>query len=161
MPPPVLYSVNPYVTYLICDSFRGGTHYVWCSEYFDSKKAPAMSRSSLIPYSSNPADIYRQMKRENDPWDGHSPTVERIAATLIGLTHGWHATGALSDSDRDEVLTLLQQRNPQLWRPLVYVIPRSPVELRMRLVPLAQRAGLGPEYIIEDLSSSEFDTIEL
>jgi hypothetical protein len=49
----------------------------------------------------------------------------------------------------------------ELWRPLVYVIPRTGVESRLKLVPMHKRAGFGPEYIIEDLRRSEFDLIEL
>jgi hypothetical protein len=46
------------------------------------------------------------------------------------------------------------------WRPLIYVIPRSSMEARLKVVPIHRRTGPTLEYIIEDLKRSEFDIIE-
>jgi hypothetical protein len=44
---------------------------------------------------------------------------------------------------------------------LIYVIPRSfSIDGRIKAVPTSKCAGLGPEYIIEDLKESEFEIIE-
>jgi hypothetical protein len=47
------------------------------------------------------------------------------------------------------------------WRPLLYIIPRSLVETRLKVVPIHKRASFGDEFIVEDLRRSEFDLIEL
>lgn len=49
----------------------------------------------------------------------------------------------------------------QYWRPLLYVVPKALVQARIKPVPMALCAGLGNEYIVEDLRRDEFDTIEL
>lgn len=48
------------------------------------------------------------------------------------------------------------------WRPLIYVIPREPIENlnRLRTVPIQNRASNDVEYVIEDLRQNEFDLIE-
>ena len=56
---------------------------------------------------------------------------------------------------------MLEHGDLDLWRPLVYVIDRSAVAARTKLVPMALRAGLRPEYIVEDLEGIEFDVLEL
>ena len=58
----LLYSVNPYLKYHIHQKYRGDTHFVWCSEYFDSRKLGGFSAGSLIPPSSNPGSLYEDLK---------------------------------------------------------------------------------------------------
>lgn len=49
----------------------------------------------------------------------------------------------------------------KIWRPVLYVIPRAPIELAGRLhqVPHPDRASYGPELQIDDLHRNEFDLI--
>jgi hypothetical protein len=61
---PVLYSTNVFLKFHIQEQYRGDIHYVWCSENFDSRKLSAYSSGSLVPPSSNPADIYRQLQQD-------------------------------------------------------------------------------------------------
>jgi hypothetical protein len=49
----------------------------------------------------------------------------------------------------------------KIWRPLLYVIPRAPIEAagRLQLVPIGRRATYGLEYRIVDLMPEEFDIL--
>lgn len=64
--------------------------------------------------------------------------------------------------EKDDIIYLVGTGDFSLWRPLLYVIPRTPqIDARIQAVPMAQRAGVGPEFIIPDLARDEFDIIEL
>lgn len=66
----------------------------------------------------------------------------------------------ISDDDRDEIIALLNASQIADWRPLIYVIPYTPVASRVEAVARAGRASHEPEYIIRDLAISEFEIIE-
>jgi hypothetical protein len=44
---------------------------------------------------------------------------------------------------------------------LLYIIPTAVVSAKVKKVPVDDRAGLGPEYVIENLLTDEFDAIEV
>ena len=73
--PEFLYSTNTYMKFFLIENFRGGLHYVWVSEFCDSKMAPAYSSAALVPASSNPADLYRELKRDVECRDAHSAKI--------------------------------------------------------------------------------------
>ena len=56
---------------------------------------------------------------------------------------------------------MLEHGELDFWRPLIYVIDRSAVAPRMKLVPMDKRAGYAPEYKVEDLMGTDFDVLEL
>jgi hypothetical protein len=162
MASPVLYSTNVYLKQVIQREYRGDKHYVWCSEYFDAVRAGgSYTASSLIPPSSNPADIYRELKADCDRRDLHSSRIAVQKNSLTQRAREWYKKSEITAEQRDEILLLVKRATYAEWRPLIYVIPRDAVRPRLQLVPLAQRAGLGPEYIITDLDRSEFDLIEV
>lgn len=161
MPSPLLYSTNVYLKLHIQQCFRGDIHYVWCSEFFDSKTLGRYSPGSLIPPSSNPADIYRQLKSDIERGDQHSSKIAEQKASLTKLAIAWERNGEISPLQRAEIVYMVKNASFNDWRPLVYIIPRQPVDPRVKLVPANKRAGLGMEYIIEDLKRSEFDLIEI
>jgi hypothetical protein len=158
---PLLYSTNTLLKYLICQKFRGDIHWVWCSEYFDSKRLGAYATGAMVAPSANPADIYQELRRDIAGRDSHSAKITSQKASLQVLAVQWHLSGELSDSQRDEIVYMVTTASIELWRPLIYVIPRAAVESRFQLVPIEKRAGFGNEYIIPDLTGTEFDILEL
>jgi hypothetical protein len=136
-------------------------HYVWCSEHFDSRAVSRYTSGALVPASSNPADIYRELRRDIETGDAHSAKIIAQKASFKSLAIRWEQQGEVSLFEKDEILYLVDNAPIHLWRPLLYVIPSSLVENRLQIVPAAQRAGLGNEYIIPDLRRAEFDIIEL
>lgn len=157
----VLYSTNVFLKPLIQSRYQADEHYVWCSEDFDSSKLSAYAYGSLVPPSSNPADIYRELQRDVQRKDSHSAKITAQKATLIRLATEWHANGKISLADKDDIIYMVNNASLDHWRPLVYIIPRVVVESRLQVVPVAKRAGFGNEYIIPDLKRCEFDIIEI
>ena len=72
----------------------------------------------------------------------------------------WEKSGLISTVDRDEIIYMINNAVWDHWRPLIYIIPRAPVQTRLALVPMSRRAGFGNKYTIADLTRSEFDIIE-
>ena len=156
----LLFSANPYLKYFIQKAYRSDVHYVWCGEAFDSRTLARYEPGKLVPPSSNPADIYRRLLDDCARSDGHSGLITGWRASFTALALEWHANAEITSDIRDEILVLAKSSDYSLWRPLLYVIPRDRVASRLKRVPIERRAGLGEEYIIEDLKSSEFDILE-
>ena len=161
MPSPILYSTNVYLKWLIQFRFRNNSHFVWCSEYFDSKTQPKYSLGAVAAPSSNPADIYKQLKADIENKDRHSYKIIAQKASLTKLAIDWEQAGHITRSDKDEIVFMVNNASFDDWRPLLYLIPRSLVAKRLRTVPIQQRASYGMEFIIENLQPTEFDVIEL
>lgn len=161
MTPPLLYSTNVFLKLLLQERFRGNLHYAWCSESFDSSALPRYSLSSQVAPSSNPADIYRELKLAVQRKDQHSHKITEQKLSLKNLAITWEAAGEINVEAKEEIVYLVDHASFDDWRPLLYIIPRTLVASRMRVVPPDRRASFGPEYIVEDLQRFEFDTIEL
>ncbi len=156
----LLYSTNVFLKFLIQKRYRSDVHYVWCSEYFNSKTAPKYSLGSQVPASSNPFDIYYELKRDVDNCDMHSAKINAQKASFKSLAIQWELNGEISSLDKADIITMVDTAAFNHWRPLIYLIPRSKVRKKLKLVPPSSRAGLGEEFIIEELKSDEFDLIE-
>lgn len=157
-----LYSTNPWVKLHVQRNYRGDIHYVWCGEHADSRAADPGSLSALTPPSSNPAEIYADLRQAVARTDTHNAKVRDVRDSYLGLTTKWVADGSMSDIQRDEVVAILRSGDMRIWRPVLYVIARHVVDSgRLKLVAPAMRAGFAPEYIIEDLRGDEFDAVEL
>jgi hypothetical protein len=161
MPTPVLYSTNTFLKFHIQERFRKCIHYVWCSESFDNAKLGAYSGASLIAPSSNPAEIYRQLKLDVERADRHSAKIIAQRASLNSLAVDWEANGDITVDEKNEIIYMAKNASFIEWRPLIYVIPRQTVAARLKLVAPDKRASLGLEYIIDDLQRDEFDIIEI
>lgn len=158
----ILYSTNPWIKYHLQNLFRHGKHYVWCSEYSDSRAAARGSMASLVPPSSNPVEIYQELGNAVVRNDRHHPKIESIKASYLALSVQWVADGSMTTAQRDELAYLLEHAEMKYWRPMLYLIPRAAVAgPRLKLVHPSKRAGLGLEFIIEDLDSTEFEALEL
>jgi hypothetical protein len=161
-PPRILYSTNVFLKYHVCQQYRGDVHYVWCSEQFDSRVVGAYNPGALLPPSSNPADIYRDLKAAVAATDTHNAKIAEQRVSLIARATAWEAAGEITAVHRDEIIYFAQQVDFRYWRPLLYVIPCTAAILpRLQNVPAPNRAGLGAEYIIQDLQRNEFDLLEL
>lgn len=158
---PLLYSTNVLLKLLIQERFRGDIHYVWCSESFDSQSLPRYSLRSQVAPSSNPADIYRELKGAVQRKDQHCYKMTEQKLSLKSLAVSWEAAGEINSEEKEEIVYMVDNASFEDWRPLVYVIPRAMVDLRLKVVPANRRASFGPEYILPDLRRHEFDIIEL
>ncbi len=148
--------------YLINEKYRGNVHYVWCSESFDSKTLGTYVSGSLVAPTSNPKDIFLDLKRAVDATDKHNAKINEQISALLARAVKWEASGDISTSDKDDIIYMVNEPAYfKHWRPLLYVIPRAPVEARLQPVPAALCASLGKEYILSDLRRDEFDLIEL
>ena len=141
--------------------YLNGYHFAWVCEYFDARKAPSGSAAAMIAPSSNPCRIYRNLRE--DQHDDHSQMIRDYRKTFIRLAHDWLARGVISKNQRDEIIAEVRSRTGLIWRPVLYVIPREPIERAGRLVQVRRsaRAAHGPELQITDLHRDEFDIIEL
>jgi hypothetical protein len=156
-----LYSTNTFLKYRIIENYRGRVHHVWASEHCDPKHAPSYSEASLVPPSSSPAEIYRELKRDVTAQDFHSAKITAQRVSLKRLAIKWEKTGEITKEEKTDIIYRVDHAPFEQWRPLLFVIPRGPVEHRLRLVPIKERAGFGPEYIIPDLIKSEFAIVEI
>ncbi len=157
---PLLYSTNPFLKLLVQERFRGNVHYVWCSESFDSRVQAPYTAASLVPRSSNPAEILEELQRAVASGDTHASKIIEARATFTNLANIWFGNGEVTADERDEIIYMANNSGLEPFRPLLYVIPR-PATARLMVVPPSQRAGIGIEYIITDLQRSEFDVLEV
>jgi len=161
MPGPILYSTNPYFSVEVARKYRDGNFYAWCSEVFSAGQQAGDAPTSLVAASSDPRTVYEQLKRAVESEDEHDGRIEGYKKTFKRLASSWFASGEITEEQRDEIQALCKKPSWKLWRPLLYVVPRLPVESRLTLVKPHKRAGPGLEYTISDLKAAEFDIIEL
>jgi hypothetical protein len=159
---PILYSTNPFMSYDICRTYRGGIHNIWCSEVFDPTNQATLTRGAMVAPTSSPCALARSLAHEVINEDRHSANIKRYQKTFRRLATSWAASGDISDAQCQDIKDLTSQQSYRIWRPLVYIIPRAPLQSAGRLqeVPVKQRAGHGPEYRIFDLRTDEFDVME-
>jgi hypothetical protein len=158
-----LYSTNPWFSTDVAIRYRGGLHFAWVCECFDSRSAAAGSAAALIAPSSNPCRIYRNLYEEYKGQEEHSPMIRDYRKTFVRLAREWLADGSLTKDQHDEIVAAVRAKTWTIWRPVLYVIPRNPIEIagRLVMVPRRDRAGYGSEMQIKDLQPHEFDVIEL
>ena len=156
----LLYSTNPFLKYWIYKRHLGDVHYVWCSEQFDSDALSRYDLGAATPATSNPAEIYRDLKQAQSRPDKHNAKINEQKASLIALAVKWESAGIIDQAAKEDIMYLVTNSPMQNWHPLLYVIPRAPIESRLKPVAASERAGLADEFIIPDLARSEFDIIE-
>lgn len=163
MPSHFLYSTNVFLKLVIQERFRNDVHYVWCSESFNPSKLNPYSIKSMIAPSSSPCDIYNEIKNALTRNDRHSDKINNQKLSFKNLADNWEAGGEITKEQRDEIYYMTENATSNDWRPLIYIIPRAIFDgsSRLKTVAPAKRASFGVEYIIEDLSRTEFDLIEL
>lgn len=159
---PVLYSTNPWIAHDIAIKYRGGLHFVWCSEYFDPLAAPTGSSYSAIAPSASPKGIYDSLHNDCKLEDIHSSLLKGYKGTFCRLAKLWLADGSINKEQHDEIVSSVRSKSWRIWRPVLYIIAREPIENTGRLKSVAhrKRAAYGPELQIADLLVQEFDIIE-
>ena len=155
-----LYSVNVFLKYHIQQLYYGDIHYVWCSENYDSRLFGAHQPESMVPPTSNPAEIYEGLKRAIARADRHDYKIADQRSSISSYALKACINGIITESQRDEIILLSDSPLSFMWRPVVYTINKSLVEARLHTVPFDERAGYGAEYIIKDLKRSEFTITE-
>jgi hypothetical protein len=163
VPGPILYSTNPWFATDIANRYRGGVYFAWVCEYFDIVTAPAGSAAAKIAPSSNPARIYRNLSEECAGEEGHSPVIKNYKKTFTRLAKEWLAKGDIDKTQFDEIIANIRATSWKTWKPVLYVIPRAPIEAGGRLISVRRpdRGAYGPELQIIDLLRDEFDIIEI
>ena len=159
---PILFSTNPRIAHDFAMKYRGGVHYVWCSEYYDPASSALGTAAAAIAPSSSPKELFDQLKRDCDREDAHSHTIKQHRRTFKRLATNWLADGWITREQHEEIVTTVNTRSWLIWRPQLYLIPRAPIESAGRLisVPRRERAAYGPELRIEDLRPDEFSIME-
>lgn len=118
---------------------------------------------AMLAPSSSPAGIISRLKEDRDGEDVHSDSITRYRKTFKRLATQWLAEGTITDSARQDIVTIIKSPSWRIWEPFLYVIPRQPIEAEGRLieVPHNERASMAPEYRIVDLKAHEFDIIKV
>jgi hypothetical protein len=160
---PVLYSANPWFASDVAHRYRSGVHFAWVCECFDVAAAARGSTAAMIAPTSSPRRIYRNLYEECQAEDEHSPGIRHYKKTFRRLAKAWFANGEITRDEHDEIIASVSARTWRIWRPVLYVIPRAPIEAAGRLLMVARpnRAGYGAEQQIVDLRPEEFDIIEV
>ena len=156
----IYYSSNNWLSYRICQQYYGQQHYAWCAPYFDA--GSKLSTHNSVPPSSNPRDIYWNLKHDVDRLDLHST---KIAEIRRGIQKGAAINlkaGTIDQIQYREILDIVRQSQLQDFAPLMFVIPHHkvaallvPVAIKLRAHPLSE------EYIISSLPRDLFDAFEL
>lgn len=158
----LLYSTNCRFAHDIAMRYRKGVHFAWCGEYYDSATAPSGTPAAAVAPSSTPKGIYDILENDYKREDEHSALIQRYKRTFRRLANEWLADGSIVQTEHDEIYAVVKSKSWQIWRPVLYVIPKAPIVLAKRLceVPRKGRASYGPEYQIRDLLHTEFDIVE-
>lgn len=157
----LLYSTNCKLKLVVQEKYFHDVHYVWCSESFDSESLPKYSHGRLVPPSSNPLDIYKQLRDDVKRGDLHSPKISAQRASFIKIAMQKETAGQITNDQAKEIAWYAENAPIDMFSPLVYLIPRHNVDSRLELVPADKRAGIGNEYILQDLRRCEFEVIEI
>lgn len=158
----LLYSTNPYFAYEVARSYLKSRQLVWCCESFDPGSSFNEAKLSMIGPSSSPRAIAQQLADAVAHEDHHSPLINRYRHRFGRMARGRRERQMISEQQADEILALIHQPSFRKWRPLVYLIPRRPMQDsgRLRLLPVPQRAAHGAEWEIGDLDLDECDILE-
>ena len=156
--PNVLYSASTLLAFRIAQMYYGDVHYAWCSPIFDGREQSELEPG--VPPTSSPYEIYLAFKEEYERSELHS---HRMLENRAGVVRGAAAkreAGTINKVQEDEIAAIAEAAGHRLFRPLIFVIPFSPVQELVRPVPALQKASLfSAEVIIPNLPRNCFDII--
>ena len=155
--PNILYSTNCLLAHRISEQYYEGLHYVWCSTVFGSPGLGNVLTGN--PASSTPYERYRRLEADvGPPADSHSSMISGQRAGIKYGANAKQAAGAITVTERDEIIQIRDQADASDFMPLMYLIPYGKVKKLLKRAPLANRAhGLADEWIIEELARDCFD----
>ncbi len=149
-----LYSVNTWLAYKISELYYNNIHYVWCSPHFNA--------SNINPPSSNPKEIYWNLKKDIDGKDHHSSKIEQNKVGIIKGANIKKSQGIITDIQEQEIIDIVSVAEMEDFRPLIYIIPTEKVKGIINPVSYKFKADkFSQEYIIEELASDFFDIVDL
>jgi hypothetical protein len=149
----LLYSINSWLSYKIAEAYFQDVHYVWCSPFFNATR--------INPPSSNPIDIYNNLRSDVDGKDRHSSKIEQIRAGIIKGANIKKNHGIITEEQEQEIIEIVNAAEIEDFRPLIYIIPTEKVEKIVKQVSVKYKADkFSQEYIIEELHKNMFDIID-
>ena len=155
------YSTNTYLSFWLSKNFYK-KFFVWCSPVFDPSKLSEYHELKKIPPSSSPFYIYNLFHNDVSSGDLHSAKIQENKAGLIRGASLHLENKTISELEYARIMSIIEQALITEFRPLVYVIPKSKVKNRVKMVEVEKTANpLSIEYQIHDLKADEFDVIEL
>ena len=157
----IYYSINSYLAFWLNENFYNN-HFVWCAPVFDPAVLNEYDQNRKIPPSSAPAKIYKRFKEDIEGGDLHS---SKIIENITGLKKGAiinYENGKITEIELARINKIIDSASLKDFRPLIYIIPFSIIQNKLRLVDVELAANpLSIEYQIPELNSAEFDIIEL
>ena len=100
MPSHLLYSTNTFMKFYINENYRGGVHYIWFSENFDSGTLGSYVPGSGVPPTSNPKDIYLDLKNAVAKVDTHNTKIKEQISGLTALAVNWEKAGDITTAQK-------------------------------------------------------------
>lgn len=156
----IYYSCCTWLCYEICQHFYGALHYVWCTPYFDPPSR--LNQPNHVPPTSNPREIYWNLRKEVEAGDQHSLKVGRNRDGILSGAKAKFEQGAIDAAQYKQISDMVLSAHLIEFRPMILVIPGEPVISMLRQVPWNDRASRwSEEYIIDRLPRQLFDAIEL
>jgi hypothetical protein len=95
--------------YLINEKYRGNVHYIWCSESFDSKTLSTYASGSLVAPTSNPKDIFLDLRKAVESTDKHNAKINEQISGLSARAVKWEASGEISAADKDDIIYMVNE----------------------------------------------------
>ena len=158
--PMLLYSTNSWLAYTISQTYFNEAHYVWCNRYPNSNWLPLGMEP--MPPSSSPGAIYLALHADIRAHDRHSAKIEQNRNGLRNGVQSKRAAGVITEAQVAEINAIIDAAELREFRPLLYVIPYSPVVNLLKPVAISERASLyHEEYLIEQLPRFLFEVVEL
>ena len=157
--PLILYSTNTWLAFSIQQRYYNDEHWVCCAPYLSENDFCA---SKDNPPSSVPFSIYRELFESSRRGDRHSAKIAQNTAGILRGAAVKRDAGIISDSQYDEIMSVIRASQVLDFRPVLYMIPFGKVKQRAVEVDVAERAHpLSREYIIEKLPRKCFDVVKL
>lgn len=158
--PLLLYSATTWLAYAIAERYYAGEHYVWCAPVFDPRMQCTVDR--VLPPTSSPCEIYRNLYEETKRGDRHSSKIEENRVGILRGASIKKICGIITDDQEREIVSIVNAAETREFRPLLYVIPFHAVSSLAQEVPIKDRAHpMSTEFLIERLPRKYFDVLEI
>lgn len=155
-----LFSTNSWLSFVIGEEFYGSTHFVWCTNIFDTATVSPVRMTT--PPTSTPKEIYHSALQEVSRGDRHSAKIEQWRNGLLRGAEIRHSRGEIDDGAFAEVSAIIGQSAIRDFRPLLYVISYAETKHLVHHVPVHERAHpLSQEFRIERLPRDCFEVLDM
>ena len=150
-----MFSVGTRLSYEINERFYCGVHFVWCSMYYDNLEKQAAT--------SNPLDIALNFVKKSYTHDRHNVDIDNNKAGILRGAKAHLDRGDISKNKFRKISQRVASSSMKDFLPVLYIIDKGKIDKnRIILVPQEESASdFSIEYRIEDLSSDEFQVIDM